>query len=102
MLHIALETITEANLHSLVTEGRREDAQLEFKLTLPGSSDEEKKEFLKDVSAMANSQGGDIIYGIRDDRSNLDDAGKAAELVGITGAGEDSTKLWMFELLNSS
>jgi hypothetical protein len=102
MLHIPIESINESSLQSLVTEGRREDAQLEFKLTLPGSSDDEKREFLKDVSAMANSRGGDIIYGIREDRSNQDDAGKAAELVGITGAGEDSTKLWMFELLNSS
>jgi len=100
MLHKTIEAITEADLQWLVTEGKREDAQLEFKLTLPGNSDDEKREFLKDVSAMA--KGGDIIYGIKDDRSNPDDAGKAAELVGITGAGEDSTKLWIFELLNSS
>lgn len=102
MLHVAIEKITEADLQLLVTEGRREDSQLEFKLTLPGSSDDEKREFLKDVSAMANSQGGDIIYGIKEGRSNPEDAGKAVELVGITGEGEDATKLWMFELLNSS
>jgi hypothetical protein len=102
MLQKSISEITEEDLHSLVTEGRREDTQLEFKLSLPGRSDEEKKEFLKDVSAMANSQGGDIIYGIREDRSNPEDAGKATELVGITDAGEDATKLWMSELLNSS
>jgi len=102
MLQVPIEDINESHLQSLVTEGRQEDTQLEFKLTLPGKSDEEKREFLKDVSAMANSQGGDIIYGIKEDRSNPSDAGKAVELVGITGAGEDATKLWMFELLNSS
>lgn len=102
MLHKSIDAITESDLQSLVTEGRSEDAQLEFKLTVPGSSDDEKREFLKDVSAMANSQGGDIIYGIREDRSTPEDAGKAAELVAITGVGADSTKLWMFELLNSS
>jgi hypothetical protein len=102
MLHIPIERITETDLKALVAEGRREDAQLEFKLTLPGGNDDEKKEFLKDVTAMANSQGGEIIYGIREDRSNTEDAGKAAEVVGITGISADAAKLWMSELLNSS
>lgn len=102
MLNKPIERITEEDLLSLVRQGRREDTRLEFKLTLPGTTDEEKREFLKDVSAMANSQGGDIIYGIREDRSNPEDAGKAAEVIGITGAGADATKLWMWELLNSS
>jgi predicted HTH transcriptional regulator len=64
MLGMPIDSIDESHLQSLVTEGRREDAQLEFKLTLPGGGENEKREFLKDVSAMANSQGGDIIYGI--------------------------------------
>jgi hypothetical protein len=104
MLHKAINTITEADLQRLVDEGRREDVQLEFKQALPGNSDDGKKEFLKDVSAMANSSGGDIIYGIREDRSNPDEAGKAAELVGLgaAGIGADAAKLWMTELLNSS
>lgn len=102
MLYIPIERITETELQQLVTEGKREDAQIEFKLLLPGGNDEGKKEFLKDVTAMANSQGGDIIYGIREERTNPDDAGKAAELVGIAGVSADATKLWMYELLNSS
>lgn len=102
MLHKSIDSITEADLQALVSEGRRENVQLEFKVTPPGGTDDEKREFLKDVSAMANSQGGDIIYGVREDRSNPEDAGKAAELVPITGVGADATKLRMFELLNSS
>lgn len=102
MHFIPIGQITESNLRALVSEGRREDAQLEFKSTLPSGSDEGKKEFLKDVTAMANSQGGDLIYGIAEDRSNPEDAGKAVELVGITGVNADATKLWMSELLNSS
>jgi len=86
VLYKSIDTITEADLQALVSEGRREDSQLEFKLTLPGSTDDEKREFLKDVSAMTNSQVGDIIYGIREDRTSPEDAGKAAELVGIITA----------------
>lgn len=104
MLHKAINTITEADLQRLIDEGGREDVQLEFKQALPGNSDDGKKEFLKDVTAMANSSGGDIIYGIREDRSNPDEAGKAVELVGVgaAGVGADAAKLWMTELLNSS
>lgn len=104
MLHKAINTITEADLQRFVDEGRREDVQLEFKQTLPGNSDDGKKEFLKDVTALANSGGGDIVYGIKEDRSNPDEAGKAAELVGLgaSGIGADAAKLWMTELLNSS
>lgn len=46
-----------------VSEGRR----LEFKRDLPGRSDDEIKEFLADVSAMANAHGGDIIIGVSDE-----------------------------------
>ncbi len=103
MLHKAINTIMEADLQRLVDEGRREDIQLEFKQALPGNSDDGKKEFLKDVTAMSNSSGGDIIYGIREDRSNPDEAGKAAELVGLgaSGIGADAAKLWMTELLKA-
>ena len=89
VLYKSIDTITEADLQALVSEGRREDSQLEFKLTLPGSNDDEKREFLKDVSAMTNSQVGDIIYGIREDRTSPEDGGKAAELVGIITAGAE-------------
>lgn len=87
MLHKAISTITEADLQRLVDEGRRQDIQLEFKQALPGNSNDARKEFLKDVTTMANSSGGDIIYGIREERSNPDEAGKAAELVGVGAAG---------------
>jgi len=86
MLHKAINTITEADLQRLVDEGRREDVQLEFKQALPGNSDEGKKEFLKDVTAMANSSGGDIIYGVREDRSNLDAAVKSWRFAGTITA----------------
>jgi len=44
---------------------------------LPGSTDAERKEFLADVSAIANTNGGDIIYGVREKR---DVNGKATGL----------------------
>ena len=61
---IPIEEITEDHLKSLqllrVTEGPR----LEFKQELKISSSSDKREFCKDVSAIANSQGGYILYGV--------------------------------------
>jgi hypothetical protein len=47
-----------------VTEHRRFD----FKEELPGGRDEDRREFLADISSFANSFGGDIVYGIKEER----------------------------------
>jgi hypothetical protein len=63
MRSIPLDEITVEVLNGLIgteSEGKR----LEFKSTVPGKGEDEKAEFLKDVSALANSDGGDIIYGM--------------------------------------
>ncbi len=36
-------------------------------MTLPGGTDDAKREFLADVSSFANAAGGDIIYGVKED-----------------------------------
>lgn len=61
-----LEDITEADLKSLVESGTAEIKTLEYKERLPGKSNEERKEFLADVSSFANSAGGDLVYGIKE------------------------------------
>lgn len=58
MIAKQLDQITEDDLQRLI--GTSEDLQSEFKESL-ARSDEEVKEFLKDVSAMANAIGGDIV-----------------------------------------
>lgn len=64
MLAERIEEIGADLLRALVAERRSETGSLEFKAELPGNSDQDIKEFLKDVAAMANGQGGDIVYGI--------------------------------------
>ncbi len=53
------------HIEDLIEHQVPESRNLEFKRQLPGNSDSEKKEFLADVTAMANSGGGDIVYGMR-------------------------------------
>src|SRR5688572_4036475 len=59
------ETWDEARLMQYITDGIEESLNLDYKAAASLSRDDKKKiEITKDVSAMANSAGGVIIYGI--------------------------------------
>lgn len=60
-----LKLETKADLEALIAEGERESLTLEFKAG-PAIANEKKGEIGKDVSAMANAAGGQIIYGIKE------------------------------------
>ncbi|MBS1796277.1 MAG: ATP-binding protein [Acidobacteria bacterium] len=58
---------TEAKLQNLIANGIEESLTLEYKSAEALDRNEtKKKEITKDVSAMANSAGGTIVYGIRE------------------------------------
>jgi hypothetical protein len=86
MIPKRLEDIVENDLLGLV--GVAESRQLEFKENIVGTADDEIKEFLKDVSAMANGMGGDIVYGIAE---AVDQNGNttANAVTGIAGQNAD-------------
>jgi hypothetical protein len=69
-----LSALGAADIEDLVAARTREDRHLDFKEVLPGRKDSDKKEFLADVSAFANSGGGDVVFGIQEER---DAAGKS-------------------------
>lgn len=79
VINKSLEDITEADLQYLIDEERIEKKVLEYKSELSGNGDSDKKEFLADVSSFANAIGGDIIYGIIENRKT----GKPKKLEGI-------------------
>lgn len=60
----AFEEISEADLIELVTNAVPEGLLVEYKQSVYGGSDAEKKEFLKDISAFANSSGGHLVIGL--------------------------------------
>lgn len=95
MIPKPLDQITEADLQGLI--GVSENRQLEFKANL-GRSDDDTKEFLKDVSAMANVIGGDIIYGIEE---GVDENGNtvARAIHGISGQNSDDEILRLDNLI---
>jgi hypothetical protein len=52
------------DLQRLIDNGVTESRQLDYKQDAIGNTDNDKKEFLKDISAFANAQGGDLIIGM--------------------------------------
>jgi hypothetical protein len=101
MIAKPLEAITESDLEDLVKTGERESRTLEFELQpIEKSSDEKKEkenraEFLKDVTAFANTLGGDIIYGMAEDK------GVATKVLGFDISNIDAEIRRLTQLLSS-
>lgn len=61
-----IDDITEEDLQLLVDDQISERKTIEYKISIPGNSDSERKEFFADVSSFANSEGGILVYGIEE------------------------------------
>lgn len=85
MIFKDIDEIIEGDLRTLITNSVIEKKTLEYKQTLPGNADLDKKEFLADISSFANTSGGDIIYGIVENR----DTGLPAALEGVSVENPD-------------
>lgn len=91
---LTLDQIGASRLAALETDCVRESRQLEYKEALPGISDEDKREFLADVSSFANAAGGDLIFGIRERRAQDGrPTGEPDAIVGLAGLNVDAERL---------
>ena len=67
------ENITEEDIRQLIYLKVEESIQLDFKQAESlGKNDKKKLEIAKDVSAFANSAGGYIVYGIKENNHVAD------------------------------
>jgi hypothetical protein len=71
MISKNLTDITATDLLHLVENNVQERKTLEYKAALPDNSDSGKKEFLADVSSLANTEGGDLVFGLREVNGTL-------------------------------
>lgn len=89
MIPKAIDDITEADLQDLIRDGVQEGRQLDYKAQLPLASKDDKQEFLRDVTAFANTVGGDLIFGIEEGRdADGKTTGIAQNVVGLTGTAD--------------
>lgn len=61
------QEITEDDLALLVANRQEESTTLDFKRDLVGNDRDSTKEFVADVCAMANTKGGDLVFGVQED-----------------------------------
>ena len=88
MIPLWLDRVDQATLQRLIDQQRGEDHTIEYKERLPGSADGEKVPWLlKPLCSFANSEGGDLVLGVRSEQ------GQPAELVGFELNGEDADAL---------
>ncbi len=66
MLEKSIELITPQDIIQLLDNSIPEGKKIEYKESLPDGSDNSKKEFLADISSFANTEGGYMIVGIRE------------------------------------
>lgn len=89
-----LKIESKADLDRLISEGITESLTLDYKGSAALAKDSKSRdELCKDVSAFANSAGGQIVYGVEEDKnvpSKIDD-----------GADASITKEWIEQVLDS-
>lgn len=96
MINKSVNELNESDLLNLI--GKPETRQLEYKRDLPKNDYDGVKEFLKDVSAMANTSGGDLIYGISEGK-DADGNTVAVSVEGISGEDANAVKLGLKDLI---
>jgi schlafen family protein len=80
---LPFQSIAREHLEDVVARQMREGRRLDFKLTLTFDLRDSLVNFLRDVVAFANAEGGMLAYGIREGTGQ--EEGTAVEVVGMTG-----------------
>lgn len=96
MLEKAFDSLSADDICRLIDARAEESLTLEFKAQLPGNKDNERREFLKDVTAFANAFGGDLLYGIEEAE------GAAARAPGLTVSDRDAEERRYHDILSSA
>lgn len=68
ILKPVFDDVDEGDIAQLVTDAQHEGLGIEFKRDMYGNADADRKEFLKDLSAIANSSGGHLVIGVAEDQ----------------------------------
>lgn len=77
----------------LLAAKQREDRTLDYKQALPGTNDDARNDFLADVTAMANTSGGVILYGIEEQRDTEGKAtGQPERVCGLPGVNVEQER----------
>lgn len=95
-----LSTVALDDLKRLVDDAVGENLNLDYKRQLVLDDKEQKKEFLRDITAFANAEGGTIIYGVDEERDGEGrPTGLPKDLLGFDVPNRDAVVLTIEHLL---
>lgn len=89
VFHKPLKDLRESDIQQLIENGVPESRTLEYKERLPGTTDGEKKEYLRDISSFANASGGVLVFGVATKREG--DTRIPERITGLPGLNPDET-----------
>ncbi|WP_276682429.1 helix-turn-helix domain-containing protein [Empedobacter brevis] len=90
ILGIRVDKLSENDILRLMDNQIQENKSLDYKKELHISKDSDKKEFLFDVSAMYNTDGGCLVYGIEEEKdTNGQNTGRPLKITGIDNPNTD-------------
>ena len=84
MLRLPVSKITRVDLDALVVNQTPEVRTLEYKRDLKLDTDGEKREFVKDVSSLANAAGGFLVFGAVERKDETGNLGYPERLIGVS------------------
>ena len=93
-----LQSITAENITSMVDDARPESPTLDFKRAAPVKNDAGRTAFLNDVCAFANSDGGDLVYGV----ATKNDVASAVMAINVDTESPDALKRRLVGWLDSN
>ncbi len=95
MIGKPLDQVAKTDIEALQTNGVQEGRTIDYKLTLPGNTDGDKKEFLADVSSFANATGGDLIFGV------VEEGGVPVDIPGLDEIDPDAEVLRLEQIIRA-
>lgn len=97
MLPYALEKIDALVLDEICKQRFSESSTIDFKEELTKNNDQGKNELAKDVCALANADGGDLVFGIKEER----DGGTAETVMPLRGESFDEASRRFLQTLEA-
>jgi len=95
MIPKPIKEITTEDIKICIENQIPEGKTIDYKQKISIASNDDKKEFYKDISAFANAEGGDIVYGVSEENRF------PKEIIGIEIENLDATLLQLSNMIRS-
>ena len=93
--------VAQADIEALLTNKVVELSNLEYKRDLP-TTDDQRREIVYDILSLANTRGGDLIFGVEAERdTNNKPTGAPAKILGVESLNLDDLKLRLLQTVEN-